>query len=75
MGRSRERPRRTTRGEAGQSTVEYALVLLAFLVVIVALATLWRAAADGTVSRLAADAASHTTGQGMLAAMQDALLF
>ncbi|MCH3967795.1 MAG: hypothetical protein PHR15_03850 [Atopobiaceae bacterium] len=72
---SRERPRRTTRGEEGQSTVEYALVLLAFLVGIVALAALWRAAADGTVSKLAADAASHTTGQGMLAAIQDALLF
>ncbi len=42
-----------------QGTVEYALTTVVFLSVMVACAALWRAAADGTLGRIAAQAASH----------------
>lgn len=42
-----------------QGTVEYALTTVVFLSIMVACAALWRAAADGTLGRIAAQAASH----------------
>lgn len=61
--------------ERGQSTVEYALVLGAFLAMAVALAALWRFLGQGVAADIAARAASHVLGAGTVAALQDVLLY
>ena len=61
--------------ERGQSTVEYALVLGAFLAMAVALAALWRFLGQGTGTDIAARVASHGLGAGTVAALQDVLLY
>lgn len=43
-----------------QSTVEYAIVLVAMLAIIVGCAAVWRAGADGVFTKEAQEAASHT---------------
>lgn len=60
------RPSRTAKSYAdllreacAQGTVEYALTTVVFLSIVVACAALWRAATDGTLGRIAAQAASH----------------
>ena len=62
-------------GRRGQSTVEYALVLLAFLAVAVALGALWHAGRDGRLLRIALEAASHLFGGDALGSDNDILLF
>ncbi len=64
-------------GEAsGQSTVEYALVLLAFLAMLLALAAVWHVAREGGLQRLATTAASHALGgEGTFGGMRDIVLF
>lgn len=57
--------------EDGQSTLEYALVLMAFLGMLAALAAVWHAARDGSLVRLATSAASHSTEEGLVAALKD----
>lgn len=47
------------RDEAGQSTVEYALVLAAFLALIIALGALWHFFSDGAPLHHALASASH----------------
>ena len=64
------------REERGQSTVEYALVAIAFLSMVLALGALWHAGRDGLLLRRAVDAASHGLGGGgMLGALRDVALF
>jgi hypothetical protein len=64
------------RGSRGQSTVEYAVVLLAFLAIVVAFAALWHAGRDGLLIRRATQAASHLFGGGdALGSAKDILLF
>lgn len=64
------------RGTRGQSTVEYALVLLAFIWVAIGCAALWRGARDGRLLSRAIDAASHTFGDaGPLVSLRDISLF
>lgn len=60
-------------GGRGQSTVEYLLVLLAFVSAVVALGLLWHAGRDGVLVGLATTSASHGTGQGALALLRDVL--
>ena len=43
----------------GQSSVEYALVLMAFLSMVAAFALIWHAGRDGALLRSATEAASH----------------
>jgi hypothetical protein len=65
-----------TRSRTGQSTVEYALVLLAFLGMLVCLGLLWHEARDGSLVRLASEAASHGLDEGLtLAEIQDLVLY
>lgn len=45
--------------ELGQSTVEYAIVLAAFLAAVIALGAMWRIAHEGGFQRLGEKAASH----------------
>jgi hypothetical protein len=67
---------RDTRGEAGQSTLEYALVLLAFLSMVVALAAVWRVAPQGALLERARTCASHNYDKGMsLELLQDLTAF
>ena len=51
--------------EEGQSTIEYALVLLAFLSMLVALSVVWGAAREGRLLRIARDASSHNAEKGV----------
>lgn len=56
--------------ESGQATVEYAVVTGAFLVIVVALAALWRQVESGLLVEHALAAASHhvqLTAPGFLA--------
>ena len=50
--------------ESGQATVEYGLVLFAFLASIVALGALWHWTAGGELLAGAVRAASHSWGEG-----------
>lgn len=62
--------------EGGQSTVEYGLVLFAFLATIAALGMLWQWASDGGLLGGAVRAASHSWGEdGTLGMSQDVLLY
>lgn len=61
--------------ESGQSTVEYALVVLAFLSALLVLGVMWHAVRDGAFQRLSVEAASHSTGAGGFEALRDIALF
>ncbi|MBE6468669.1 MAG: hypothetical protein E7001_01570 [Coriobacteriaceae bacterium] len=50
------------RESIAQGTLEYALTVLAFLAVVLALAALWRAGANGVLASAAERAASHALG-------------
>ena len=63
--------RRTRR--SGQSTLEYLLLLVAFVAMVGALALLWHAARDGRLLELSVDAASHSSGGGMTSLLKDVL--
>lgn len=58
---------------SGQSTLEYALLLGAFLIVISALAAVWKLGLQGELARLSAEAASHVVQS--LAGFRDIALF
>ena len=47
------------REESAQATVEYAIVTMALLSIVLAIAGLWRAGADGRLATLVEQAASH----------------
>ena len=72
--RGDRRSRRTARGigcmlgfEGAQSTLEYALVLLAFLGLLAGLAALWHAGAEGVFADAIEKGASHALdGLGLL---------
>ena len=56
---------RNERTTLGQSTVEYAVVLFAFLSMLVALGVVWRATQGGRLADYAIDSASHSLGNGL----------
>ena len=60
-------------GCSGQSTLEYLLLLVAFVAMVGALALLWHAARDGRLLALATDAASHGSGGGAVSMLKDVL--
>ena len=63
---------RARRGQRGQASVEYALVLLAFLGTAIALCALWHAAQAGTLQRRARAHVSHSLEGGVtVELMQD----
>lgn len=62
--------------ERGQATLEYVLVLFAFLSLVVAMATLWRATNGGVLVREAHHGASHGMQKGLDAdVLQDVLAY
>lgn len=64
-----------TDGQRGQASVEYALVLLAFLASVVALAALWHAGRDGALVERAVEAASHSFASGLVGGAKDLVLY
>jgi len=65
-----------TKGDRGQSTVEYALVMVAFLTMALTMGAIWQAGRDGSLLALAVGAASHGAGDGgLLGAARDIALF
>ncbi len=65
-----------TNEERGQSTVEYALVLFAFLWMVLALGALWGVARSGKFLEIARDASSHNVERGLdLGLLQDIFAF
>ena len=61
------------RSQSGQSTLEYALVLMAFVSMVVAMGALWHAAHDGSLLERARRYASHNLEEGVsLELLQDA---
>ncbi len=63
------------RGRAGQASVETVLVMVATIMVAGALALLWHAHRDGSLSRIAIHAASHTFSDGIVDALKDIALY
>ena len=64
------------RCERGQSTVEYAVVLAAFLSMLLALGALWHMTKSGLVLDMARDASSHNADGGLdLGLLQDVLAY
>lgn len=60
----------------GQASVEFAVVVVAFLAVGMALAALWHWASAGGLARLAEGAASHAFSEdGVAGALADVLAF
>lgn len=70
--RSETRSRRVARG---QSTVEYALVVVAFLALVIALGALWRLFEGGTVTLHALQSASHHLQDVATGAWGDVFLY
>ena len=69
-------PPAPSRAERGQSTVEYALVIVAFLSMAIALAAVWHAGRSGGLLDQAVDASSHQLGGGdALGSWRDISLF
>ena len=54
--------RYASRVQRGQASVEYALLVLAFMSMLLAMAGLWRAGRDGLLLRQATSASSHQVG-------------
>ena len=62
--------------ECGQSTVEYALVLFAFLASILAMASLWHGARDGALLQRCKESLSHQlSAAGGIGSAQDVALY
>lgn len=59
----------------GQSTVEYAVVLAAFLALVIALGALWHLFEDGTVTLHALQSASHHLKDAATGAWGDVFLY
>ena len=60
----------------GPSTVEYVLVLSAFLAMLLALGAVWKAVGAEGLARLGESASSHSlSGEGVLGGMRDIVLF
>ena len=63
------------RGANGQSTVEFAIVAGGFMVVVIGLASMWRAASSGLFVEHALSVASHHLQQVIPAAIGDIFLY
>lgn len=76
MRESKRRPSCLVVDEAGQSSVEYALVLGAFLALVLALGLVWNVVGQGGLQRASERAASHAIeGDGAVDGIRDLVLF
>ena len=76
MREGKRRPSCLAVDEAGQSSVEYALVLGAFLALVLALGLVWSVVGQGGLQRASQRAASHAIeGAGAVDGIRDLVLF
>lgn len=76
MREGKRRPSCLAVDEAGQSSVEYALVLGAFLALVLALGLVWSVVGQGGLQRASERAASHAIeGAGAVGGIRDLVLF
>lgn len=76
MREGKRRPSCLAVDEAGQSSVEYALVLGAFLALVLALGLVWSVVGQGELQRASERAASHAIeGAGAVDGICDLVLF
>lgn len=76
MREAKRRPSCLAVDEAGQSSVEYALVLGAFLALVLALGLVWSVVGQGGLQRASERAASHAIeGAGAVDGIRDLVLF
>lgn len=76
MREGKRRPSCLAVDEAGQSSVEYALVLGAFLALVLALGLVWSVVGQGGLQRASERAASHAIdGAGAVDGIRDLVLF
>lgn len=76
MREGKRRPSCLAVDEAGQSSVEYALVLGAFLALVLALGLVWGVVGQGGLQRASERAASHAIeGAGAVDGIRDLVLF
>lgn len=76
MREIKRRPSCLAVDEAGQSSVEYALVLGAFLALVLALGLVWSVVGQGGLQRASERAASHAIeGAGAFDGIRDLVLF
>lgn len=76
MREGKRRPSCLAMDEAGQSSVEYALVLGAFLALVLALGLVWSVVGQGGLQRASERAASHAIeGAGAVDGIRDLVLF
>lgn len=76
MREGKRRPSCLAVAEAGQSSVEYALVLGAFLALVLALGLVWSVVGQGGLQRASERAASHAIeGAGVVDGIRDLVLF
>ena len=76
MREGKRRPSCLAVDEAGQSSVEYALVLGAFLALVLALGLVWSIVGQGGLQRASERAASHAIeGAGAVDGIRDLVLF
>lgn len=76
MRESKRRPSCLAVDEVGQSSVEYALVLGAFLALVLALGLVWGVVGQGGLQRASERAASHAIeGAGAVDGIRDLVLF
>ena len=76
MREGKRRPSCLDVDEAGQSSVEYALVLGAFLALVLALGLVWSVVGQGGLQRASERAASHAIeGAGAVDGIRDLVLF
>lgn len=76
MREGKRRPSCLAVDEAGQSSVEYALVLGAFLALVLALGLVWSVVGQGGLQRASERAASHAIeGAGAADGIRDLVLF
>lgn len=76
MQEGKRRPSCLAVDEAGQSSVEYALVLGAFLALVLALGLVWSVVGQGGLQRASERAASHAIeGAGAVDGIRDLVLF
>ena len=76
MREGKRRPSCLAVDEAGQSSVEYALVLGAFLALVLALGLVWSVVGQGGLQRASERAASHAIeGAGAVEGIRDLVLF
>ena len=76
MREGKRRPSCLAVDEAGQSSVEYALVLGAFLALVLALGLVWSVVGQGGLQRASEREASHAIeGAGAVDGIRDLVLF